>query len=171
MLNITYLNKSFADLPVLQDFNLTVEAGEIVALIGPSGCGKTTLLNIISGLATPDSGMVTAGSERLSYMFQGSRLLPWRTVYENIRLVREDASKEEIRELIRAVGLKGFEQYYPAQLSGGMAKRCALARAFHYQGDFLLRMNPFRDWIMDCVWRCCPCCYLFGVPSGRGFSL
>lgn len=144
MLKIEKLNKSFDELPVLKDFDLTVDTGEIVALIGPSGCGKTTLLNIISGLSTPDSGIVQRESAKLSYMFQGARLLPWRTVYENIHLVREAAPKEKTMELIRAVGLEGFENYYPAQLSGGMAKRCALARAFHYQGDFLLMDEPFQ---------------------------
>ena len=144
MLTISNVNKSFGDLPVLTDFSLSVSPGEIVALIGPSGCGKTTLLNIISGLDAPDSGTVQRRSTRLSYLFQSTRLLPWRTVYDNIRLVREDASHAEIQELIEAVGLAGFERYYPGQLSGGMAKRCALARAFHYQGDLLLMDEPFQ---------------------------
>lgn len=144
MLRIQKVTKAFDNLPVLKEFDLTVDAGEIVALIGPSGCGKTTLLNIISGLALPDSGTVQTENAKLSYLFQGARLLPWRTVYENVHLVRETAPKEETMELIRAVGLAGFEHYYPAQLSGGMARRCALARAFHYQGDFLLMDEPFQ---------------------------
>ena len=144
MLKISSLNKSFGDLPVLSDLNLEIKPQEIVALIGPSGCGKTTLLNIISGLDTPDGGSVECADNRSSYMFQGARLLPWRTVYENIRLVRENAGKNEIMALIEAVGLKGFENYYPGQLSGGMAKRCALARAFHYGGRLLLMDEPFQ---------------------------
>lgn len=144
MLKISSLNKSFGDLPVLSDLNLEIKPQEIVALIGPSGCGKTTLLNIISGLDTPDGGSVECADNHISYMFQGARLLPWRTVYENIRLVREDAGKNEIMALIEAVGLKGFENYYPGQLSGGMAKRCALARAFHYGGRLLLMDEPFQ---------------------------
>ncbi len=143
MLTIDRVSKSFGSLSVLKDISLTVGDGEIVALIGPSGCGKTTLLDIISGLSQPDSGTVTGG-ENISYMFQSARLLPWRTVYENIRLVREDVSPEEIHELIKAVGLEGFANYYPDQLSGGMAKRCALARAFHYQGTHLLMDEPFQ---------------------------
>ena len=143
MLTIDRVCKSFGSLSVLKDVSLTVGDGEIVALIGPSGCGKTTLLDIISGLSQPDSGTVTVG-ENISYMFQSARLLPWRTVYENIRLVREDVSPEEIHELIKAVGLEGFANYYPDQLSGGMAKRCALARAFHYQGTHLLMDEPFQ---------------------------
>lgn len=144
MLKTSSLNKSFGDLPVLSDLNLEIKPQEIVALIGPSGCGKTTLLNIISGLDTPDGGSVECADNHISYMFQGARLLPWRTVYENIRLVREDAGKNEIMALIEAVGLKGFENYYPGQLSGGMAKRCALARAFHYGGRLLLMDEPFQ---------------------------
>ena len=144
MLKISSLNKSFGDLPVLSDLNLEIKPQEIVALIGPSGCGKTTLLNIISGLDTPDGGSVECADNHISYMFQGARLLPWRTVCENIRLVREDAGKNEIMALIEAVGLKGFENYYPGQLSGGMAKRCALARAFHYGGRLLLMDEPFQ---------------------------
>ena len=143
MLTIDRVCKSFGSLAVLKDVSLTVGDGEIVALIGPSGCGKTTLLDIISGLSQPDSGTVIGG-ENISYMFQSARLLPWRTVYENIRLVREDVSPEEIHELIKAVGLEGFANYYPDQLSGGMAKRCALARAFHYQGTHLLMDEPFQ---------------------------
>ena len=143
MLTIDRVCKSFGSLSVLKDVSLTVGDGEIVALIGPSGCGKTTLLDMISGLSQPDSGTVIGG-ENISYMFQSARLLPWRTVYENIRLVREGVSPEEIHELIKAVGLEGFANYYPDQLSGGMAKRCALARAFHYQGTHLLMDEPFQ---------------------------
>lgn len=135
MLRLSGICKRFEDLPVLSNLSLTLSRGEIVALIGPSGCGKTTLLNIISGLTAPDAGTVEGADGRLSYMFQSARLLPWRTVEENIRLVREEAPAGEVRSLITAVGLEGFERYYPGQLSGGMARRCALARAFHFGGE------------------------------------
>ena len=95
MLRLSGLCKRFEDLPVLSNLSLTLSRGEIVALIGPSGCGKTTLLNIISGLTAPDAGTVEGADGRLSYMFQSARLLPWRTVEENIRLVREEAPAEE----------------------------------------------------------------------------
>lgn len=144
MLECKHLYKSFDTLPVLQDLSLSVNDGEIVALIGPSGCGKSTLLNLISGIETPDSGEIVGADTRIGYLFQTARLLPWRTVYENIRLVNEKAPDKEIRRLIEAVGLTGFENYYPAQLSGGMARRCALARAFHYQGTMLLMDEPFQ---------------------------
>lgn len=144
MLKLTGISKAFDGLPVLADLSLTLSQGEIVALIGPSGCGKTTLLNIISGLTAPDKGTVEGAEGRLSYMFQSARLLPWRTVEENIRLVREDAPREEVRALISAVGLDGFARYYPGQLSGGMARRCALARAFHFGGELFLMDEPFQ---------------------------
>lgn len=144
MLKLTGISKAFDGLPVLADLSLTLSQGEIVALIGPSGCGKTTLLNIISGLTAPDKGTVEGAEGRLSYMFQSARLLPWRTVEENIRLVREDAPREEVRALISAVGLDGFARYYPGQLSGGMARRCALAQAFHFGGELFLMDEPFQ---------------------------
>ena len=144
MLELRNLTKRVGELPVIENLELTIRDREIVALTGPSGCGKTTLLNMISGLETPDAGEILGNELRISYMFQSARLLPWRTVYDNVRLVNEEADKENALRLIEAVGLKGFEYYYPAQLSGGMAKRCALARAFHYQGKLLLMDEPFQ---------------------------
>lgn len=144
MIQFEHVNKSYGKTPILRDLTFTIPDGQFVILIGPSGCGKTTLLNLISGLATPDTGTIEATDTRLSYMFQSPRLLPWRTVEENIRLVREDAAPEAVRTLISDVGLKGFEGYYPTQLSGGMARRCALARAFHFGGKFFLMDEPFQ---------------------------
>ncbi|MCR4629486.1 MAG: ATP-binding cassette domain-containing protein [Clostridium sp.] len=144
MLEVTNVSKCYDALTVLKDLSLSIGDHEILALTGPSGCGKTTLLNLISNLETPDSGSIRCGAGRISYMFQNARLLPWRTVYDNIRIVRGDAAPEEVEKLIAAVGLQGFENYYPSQLSGGMAKRCALARAFHYKGDLLLMDEPFQ---------------------------
>ena len=164
MLRLSGICKRFEDLPVLSNLSLTLSRGEIVALIGPSGCGKTTLLNIISGLTAPDAGTVEGADGRLSYMFQSARLLPWRTVEENIRLVREEAPAGEVRSLITAVGLEGFERYYPGQLSGGMARRLALARCAALG-------SHFRGWTTESAWRCCPCCYPSGSGSGPGCFL
>jgi NitT/TauT family transport system ATP-binding protein len=138
------ISKKMGDLPVLEEINFTVNDGEIVALIGPSGCGKSTLFNIISKLDTPDSGTIEGIGDSVACVFQDDRLLPWRTVYENIRLVREPENLKIIQELIDAVGLNGFESYYPKQLSGGMQKRCGIARAFYYKGDLLLMDEPFQ---------------------------
>lgn len=143
MLKLDRVSKSYDGLAVVKNLSLEVRPGEIVALIGPSGCGKTTLLNMISGLIRPDFGTVDTQDARLSYLFQGSRLLPWRTVRENIRLVRDDEQTERLESLIEAVGLGGFEGYYPKQLSGGMARRCSLARAFYFGGDSFLMDEPF----------------------------
>lgn len=144
MLEISHVKKSFENLPVIEDLCLRIEDREIVALTGPSGCGKTTLLNMISGIEKPDTGEIHSTDTRVSYMFQNTRLLPWKTVFDNIRLVNEEAGRDAVMELIEAVGLAGFENYYPSQISGGMAKRCALARAFHYRGDLLLMDEPFQ---------------------------
>ncbi len=144
MLEIRHVSKAYENLPVIDDLSLLVNDREIVALTGPSGCGKTTFLNLISGLEKPDAGEIRGADIRISYMFQNTRLLPWRTVYDNIRLVNEEAGRDAVMELIEAVGLAGFENYYPSQISGGMAKRCALARAFHYQGELLLMDEPFQ---------------------------
>ena len=144
MLRIDSVTKSLGGLPVLEDFSLSVGKGEIVALIGPSGSGKTTLLNIVAGLLEPDSGTVDKEEGKLSYMFQNSRLLPWRTVFRNIQLARKGAGDEEVLGMIRSVGLEGFEDYYPDELSGGMAKRVALARAFFRRGSYLLMDEPFQ---------------------------
>ncbi len=143
-MRIENITKSYGALPILQNFSLQVNPGEIVALIGPSGCGKSTLLNIISGLQKPDSGVIRNDCRKIGYVFQDSRLLPWRTVAENIHLVRPKGRMEEVEEWIDAVGLHGFAQYYPSQLSGGMAKRCAIAKAFYYKSDFLLMDEPFQ---------------------------
>ena len=144
MLRIRAVDKSIGGLQVLSDFSLDVEKGEIVALIGPSGCGKTTLLNITAGLDVPDSGEIEGAASRFSYVFQNSRLLPWRTVYRNIQLGNRDGRDEDIKAVIKAVGLEGFEDYYPDELSGGMAKRAALARAFYRGGDYFLMDEPFQ---------------------------
>ena len=146
-MKVSNLSKTFGDLASLDHLDFSVEPGEIVALIGPSGCGKSTLLNIISGLVQPDKGSVSGVPDRVGYVFQESRLLPWRTVFDNIRLAREEntpGAAQAVREWIDAVGLGGFEDYYPAQLSGGMAKRCAIALAFHHKSDLLLMDEPFQ---------------------------
>ncbi len=115
--------------------------GEIVTLVGPSGCGKSTLLNIIAGLMPPTSGEVSYAGKHVTgihsdvgYMTQNDHLLPWRTIAGNIavpleiRGVAPAAAKERVGELIETVGLTGFADSYPTQVSGGMRKRAALAR-------------------------------------------
>jgi len=149
------LAKAFADLQVLSDISLSFEQGRFVSLLGPSGCGKTTLLRIIGGLDTADSGEVLIDGRRISapgrnrgFVFQKDNLLPWRTVRENVVFGPElaHASKGErasTSALIKLVGLQGFENYYPRQLSGGMRQRVNLARALAINPDVLLMDEPF----------------------------
>lgn len=144
MLRVDTVSKTFQGMLVLDQISFQAQDGEIVALIGPSGCGKSTLLNIVSGLVQPDSGAIEGAGDSIACIFQDDRLLPWRTVWENIGLVREKPDQAGIRDLINEVGLGGFEGYYPSQLSGGMQKRCGIARAFYYQSRLLLMDEPFQ---------------------------
>lgn len=139
----------------LRDIELRVERGQFVCLVGPSGCGKTTLLKVVAGLVNPTSGEVAldgAGRLRLGYVFQEPRLLPWATALENVTLPLIDgryalASREEAlragAEWLDRVGLAGFADHFPDQLSGGMRQRVALARAFAIRPDLLLMDEPF----------------------------
>ena len=143
-------------LPVLEDIRLTLHEEEFAALVGPSGCGKSTLLNIRAGLLSPTEGAVRFTGEgldrepRTSIVFQETGLMPWRTVYENIAFGLEAGKflpKSEwdgrIRHYIQLVGLSGFENAYPHQLSGGMRQRCALIRTLATSPDVLLLDEPF----------------------------
>ena len=145
MLKVDNISKNFNGLEVLQNISFTIENDEIVAMIGPSGCGKSTLLKIISGLCPQDRGHVHTDISDIGFVFQDDRILPWRTIYENIQLVQEEEKRDHILSLIEEVGLKGFENYYPKQLSGGMLKRCGIARAFYSQGQLLLMDEPFQS--------------------------
>jgi NitT/TauT family transport system ATP-binding protein len=136
--------------------DLDVAPGDFVTLVGPSGCGKSTLLNMTAGLFHPTVGTVEyAGAPvnainlRTGYMTQNDHLLPWRTVAANIQVPLEirhtprAEMREKVRHLIELVGLTGFEATYPAQLSGGMRKRVALARLLAYDPETLLLDEPF----------------------------
>ncbi len=131
-------------------WNLRIElsAGEFVCLVGPSGCGKTTLLNIISGLDRQFEGRIATdageGTPRIGYVFQNPRLLPWRTVRENIDLALpagEDG--EDVDHLLDVMDLAQWQSQYPQKLSGGMARRVALVRAFAIRPTLLLMDEPF----------------------------
>ena len=134
----------------LAGLSLQIAAGEFVALVGPSGCGKTTFLNIVAGLDTDFTGEMQlapgAGGRpaRIGYVFQEPRLLPWRTVYENIALVLPaEGCAAIIDPLLQAVGLAEARDLYPPQLSVGMSRRVAIARAFAIEPDLLLMDEPF----------------------------
>ncbi len=150
------LEKSFDGLVALKGLSLEVEESEFLSIVGPTGCGKTTLLNVIAGLEEPTSGSVEIGNRRVvgpgfdrGMMFQEGALLPWRTVAENVAFGLEikgfDAEQRSAiaRSYIDLVGLGGFEDKYPYELSGGMAQRAALARTLAYDPEILLMDEPF----------------------------
>jgi len=143
------VHKAFHHLPVLEGITCEVEEGEIISLVGPSGCGKSTLLRLMGGVETPDSGRMERFFQRVGFVFQEPRLLPWRTALENVALVLLETGADQeqrearVRELLAQVGLTGFEAYHPAQLSGGMRQRVAIARALAVDPDFLLLDEPF----------------------------
>jgi sulfonate transport system ATP-binding protein len=132
---------------VLRDIAIDVEPRSFVVITGPSGCGKSTLLNIIAGLDNDYQGDIALGGSdtRLGYIFQSPRLLPWRTVYENIALALPDGHPrhDQIDDMLRQVGLEGFASQYPERLSLGMQRRAALARGFITEPDVLLMDEPF----------------------------
>lgn len=144
-LRADHLSKSYGEKQVLSDFSLALPERGVVTLFGPSGCGKTTLLHLLAGLLTPDSGQVLGREEHtLSMVFQEDRLLPWYTVAENLRTVNGSLSPAGVAELLKRVGLAGTEEQYPEELSGGMRRRAAFARALAYGGDILLLDEPFK---------------------------
>ena len=135
---------------VLRDIQFGVKDGEFCCIVGPSGCGKTTLLNLISGLDQNFEGSVTIDGGTPStgptpgYMFQSSRLMPWLTVRQNVELVQpEGDSTSKVIDLLREIGLEEFVDVYPGQLSGGMRRRVALARAIVNEPPLLLLDEPF----------------------------
>ena len=139
----------------LENIDLDIYEGELLCLIGESGCGKSTLLNIIAGFDAPTEGELLLNNEPVNgpdhkrgVVFQESSLLPWLTVEKNIGLGLEirglDTNKEKtFSRFIELMGLKGFEHYYPSELSGGMAQRVAIARALINDPDILLLDEPF----------------------------
>src|ERR1700753_2044486 len=140
-----FLSADGAPVEVVRGLELRLEAGSFGALIGPSGCGKTTILRIAAGLDPDFRGRLrTPGSGRLGIVFQEPRLLPWRTVEDNIRLAlaRHDAAAD-LTELVEILGLGTHMARYPGELSLGLARRTAIARAFAVQPDFLLLDEPF----------------------------
>ncbi|GHU90509.1 sulfonate ABC transporter ATP-binding protein [Spirochaetia bacterium] len=157
-LSIVNVSKSFTvngqNLSVLENINLTVNDGEFVVIVGHSGCGKSTLLKIIAGLEKADSGDVSLAGKTITgpgfdrgMIFQEHRLMPWLTIEKNVTIGLDRYGKKERAEIAKKylsmVQLEGFEKAYPAQLSGGMSQRAAIARALATQPETLLLDEPF----------------------------
>jgi len=148
-LDVNIKQKSFhaasgGKLHVLGELVFGLRSGEVAALVGPSGCGKTTLLRIVAGLDRDFDGNVAMPAHgTLAMVFQEPRLLPWRTVEKNVRLVAPQANDADLEMLFQALGLKAHRDHYPGELSLGLARRVALARAFAVEPDLLLLDEPF----------------------------
>ena len=155
-LTVSGLTKKFGELLALNDISLAIEDAEFISIVGPSGCGKTTFLRIVSGLDSATSGEVRIDSEVVKapgidrgFVFQSDNLLPWRTVLANAlvgpevsRTVNAESRRRTV-DLLKLVGLGGFESYFPRQLSGGMRQRVNLARALAIDPKVLLMDEPF----------------------------
>ena len=155
-LEITGLSKWFGALEALRGIDMAVERGEFIAVVGPSGCGKTTFLRMVAGLEPATSGTILLDGAPLSgpggnrgFVLQNDSLLPWRTVLGNALIGPEvsgsvdAAARQRTLDLLKLVGLGGFEHYHPRQLSGGMRQRVNLARALAIDPDVLLMDEPF----------------------------
>jgi NitT/TauT family transport system ATP-binding protein len=149
-LELKNISKSYGELEIFKDFTISFVRGSINCILGPSGCGKTTLLNILNGTVPLDSGNADEFKDlRLSCVFQEPRLLPWKSVKENIAFVLKENMKTEemqkrVDEYLSLVQLEKFSDFYPSKLSGGMKQRVSLARAFSYDSDIILMDEPFK---------------------------
>ena len=156
MIRIEGVRVSFDSVTAVSGVDLDIDRGEFLTIVGPSGCGKTTLLHAVAGLQEPTEGRIGIDGEgpgrardagRIGLVFQEHTLLPWKTALGNVTFLRRIAGKPPdepgARRLLDAVGLSGFLEAYPRELSGGMAQRVAIARALHLDADLLLMDEPF----------------------------
>lgn len=149
-LKIHNLSKQFDDIRVFDHLSMEIPKNKISCILGPSGCGKTTLLNLISGIQKPDGGQLDDFKNlTFSYIFQEARLLPWKSIKNNIDFVLKSKYSEEersriINQYLDVVELKEFQDYYPESLSGGMKQRVAVARAFAFPSHILIMDEPFK---------------------------
>jgi NitT/TauT family transport system ATP-binding protein len=164
IIEVKRLSKIYQDMNLgrevaaLQEINLTIKENDLFVFLGPSGCGKSTLLNIIAGLVTsdPDGEVLIDGSKisgpnpkKIAIMFQDSVLFPWRKIIKNVEFgleaqrISKDERRERAMKYLKMVGLEGFVDSYPRQLSGGMNQRVALCRALAMETDIILMDEPF----------------------------
>ncbi len=170
---------------VLKDFSMEVEKGEIISILGASGCGKTTALNVIGGFEKTDSGQVLLGGEKIKapsfsmiMVFQDShQLFPWLDLHDNIALPVKKRYKKQpkafyekkIADMLVQVGLEGYGNYYPHELSGGMRQRGAIARALASEPDLLLMDEPFAN--VDAITRDSLQDLLLGIWREKGLTV
>ena len=143
------IHKSFGSLRLYSQFSLELTEKRISCILGPSGCGKTSLLNMIGGIIPQDEGVILGVDQKeASFIFQEPRLLPWKSVHDNLQFVLRNQhlpDKDKVIDTnLRIVGLQQFAHYYPGQLSGGMKQRVAIARAFCYPSDIILMDEPLK---------------------------
>lgn len=151
---IREINKRFGDQVVLDNLNLNIQENKLNILTGQSGCGKTTLLRIIAGLDRNYAGDIISSHEKLSYLFQEDRLLPWMNAQQNIALILkhnmdESTANALAKKYLNMVELQNDKNKYPSQLSGGMQRRVALARTLAYSADLVLLDEPFKGMNME----------------------
>lgn len=144
MLILNHVTKEYDDVMVLKDFSFSIEKGKIYSILGPSGCGKTTILRLIAELEKPDKGQIELRGQKVSYVFQEPRLLPWETVRKNLELVCPKKEIKKIEQLLELMELKEYSDAYPKELSGGMKQRVSIMRGFLYPHDILLMDEPFQ---------------------------
>ena len=155
-IQVENLSKMFGDLLVLKELNFDIYDGEFLCVVGPTGCGKTTFCNVVSRLLPSTKGSITMDGEEInpsrhnvSFVFQEPSCIPWRTVREDIAIgleikkVSPLETQRRLKDIVQLVGLKGFEDFYPHQISAGMKQRVAIARAFVTEPDLLLMDEPF----------------------------
>ncbi|TCJ04711.1 ABC transporter ATP-binding protein [Cytobacillus praedii] len=147
LLEFNSVSVSFYEEKVIENLSFSLKQGDVIALLGPSGCGKTTILNITSGLIDPTRGKVSLHTKKFGYVFQEPRLLPWRTVIDNILFVMREKNKTDKKqkaiEILRMVSLDHVANYYPSKLSGGMKQRVSIARALATHPELILMDEPF----------------------------
>ncbi|GBF74722.1 ABC transporter ATP-binding protein [Paenibacillus sp. 598K] len=154
--NLGQLKEQAQPISALQDINLEVRQGEFMVIVGPSGCGKSTLLDLLAGLSTPSTGQILLDGKPITgpdldrgIVFQQYALFPWKTALGNVEFgleakgVKREERRRRAREFIALVGLEGFEDRYPHELSGGMKQRVAIARSLAYDPEVLLMDEPF----------------------------
>ena len=148
-IKIENLSKSFGNLEVLKDINLTIPQGQFLAIVGHSGCGKSTLLRIIEGLDIPTTGDISVNDKKVNgvdsnvrFIFQDARLLPWKSVLNNVRIGIKDRDKKKAEEALSHVGLLERKKVWPGILSGGQKQRVSLARALSGEPSVLLLDEP-----------------------------